>query len=53
MKTIFTFIFTFYLLLISAQNFKKEVFLDINNYTINSEIFLKKLNIVFLHDVGG
>jgi len=43
MKTIFTFIFTFYLLLISAQNFKKEVFLDINNHTINSEIFLKKL----------
>jgi hypothetical protein len=43
MKTIFTFIFTFYSLLISAQNFKKEVFLDINNYTINSEIFLKKL----------
>ena len=43
MKTIFTFIFTFFSLLISAQNFKKEVFLDINNYTINSEIFLKKL----------
>jgi hypothetical protein len=43
MKAIFTFNFVFYFLLSSAQNFKKEIFLDINNYTINSETFLKKL----------
>ena len=43
MKTIFTFCLTFYFLVSTAQNFKKEVFLDIKKDTITREIFTKIL----------
>jgi len=43
MKSIFTFCLPFYFLVSNAQNFKKEVFLDINNDTITREIFTKIL----------
>lgn len=42
MKKIISILFIFNLVCYS-QNFKKEIFIDVNNDTINSEVFLKKL----------